>query len=244
MKRILFLTVGLALTLLQFSCDFDFDFDDDGPCIRGNGNFVSRELNVSSFDGISLEIPAKVVITQGNDREIIVEGESNIIAELDTDVRNGIWEIDIDRCVRNMDDLTIFVTVPDLNSLRISGSGTITSTNIIKTGDFDLSISGSGKIDVGLDADDIFNRISGSGDVILEGKANSLEHNVSGSGDLQAFKLLARNVDIRVSGSGDSEVNVSDNLKVRISGSGDVYYRGRPQVDVSVSGSGKLVNAN
>ena len=243
MKRILFLTVGLALTLMQFSCDFDFD-DGIGPCIRGNGNNVSRELNLPDFTGVDLDISAEVIITQGDNFEVTVEGESNIIAELETNVRNGIWEIDFDRCVRNHDDLTIFITMPRVRSLSISGSGIITSTNIMEVDDIDLSISGSGKIDVGLDADDIFSRISGSGRVVLEGESNSIEHTVSGSGDLFAFLLKTRDADIRVSGSGNSEVNVSDNLNVRISGSGDVYYRGKPQVEVSVSGSGKLVNAN
>ena len=243
MKRILFWTVGLALTLTQFSCDFDFD-DGIGPCVRGNGNTVSRDLNLPDFTGVDLDISAEVIITQGDNFKVTVEGESNIIAELERDVRNGIWEIDFDRCVRDMDELTIFITMPRVRSLSISGSGIITSTNILKVDDIDLSISGSGKIDVGLDADDISSRISGSGRVVLEGESNSVEHTVSGSGDLFAFLLQTRDADIRVSGSGNSEVNVSDNLTVRISGSGDVYYRGKPQVEVSVSGSGKLVNAN
>ena len=243
MRRILFLTFGLMLALTQFSCDFDFD-DGFGPCIRGNGNNVSRTLNLPDFTGVDLDISAEVIITQGDSFKVTVEGESNIIAELKTNVRNGIWEIDLDRCVRDMDDLTIFITMPRIRSLSISGSGSITSTNIMNVDDIDLSISGSGKIDVGLDADDVFSRISGSGRVVLEGESNSIEHTVSGSGDLFAFQLKTRDADIRVSGSGNSEVNVSDNLNVRISGSGDVYYRGKPQVEVSVSGSGKLVNAN
>ena len=243
MKRILFLTIGLALTLMQFSCDFDFD-DGIGPCVRGNGNNVSRELNLPDFTGVDLDISAEVIITQGDNFKVTVEGESNIIAELETDVRNGVWEIDFDRCVRDQDELTIFITMPRVRSLSISGSGIITSTNIMQVDDINLSISGSGKIDVGLDADDISSRISGSGRVVLEGESNSVEHTVSGSGDLFAFLLQTRDADIRVSGSGNSEVKVSDNLNVRISGSGDVYYRGKPQVEVSVSGSGKLVNAN
>ncbi|WP_373552624.1 head GIN domain-containing protein [Haliscomenobacter sp.] len=243
MKRILFLTIGLALTLMQFSCDFDFD-DGIGPCVRGNGNNVSRELNLPNFTGVDLDISAEVIITQGDSFKVTVEGESNIIAELETDVRNGIWEIDFDRCVRDQDELTIFITMPRVRSLSISGSGIITSTNIMEVDDIDLNISGSGKIDVGLDADDISSRISGSGRVVLEGEANSVEHTVSGSGDLFAFLLQTRDADIRVSGSGNSEVKVSENLNVRISGSGDVYYRGKPQVEVSISGSGKLVNAN
>ena len=243
MKRILFWTVGLALTLMQFSCNIDFDFN-DGPCVRGNRSTVSRDLNLPNFTGISLEIPAEVILTQGDTRRVTVEGESNVIAEIRTSVRNGVWEIEFDHCVRDFDNLVIYITMPDIRSLSISGTGSITSKNILLVNDINLSISGTGKIDAGIEADDIFSRISGTGDLFLEGKANNLEHTISGVGDLQAFKLLTRSADIRVSGTGDSEVTVSDNLKVRISGSGDVYYRGKPQIEVSVSGSGRLVNAN
>jgi hypothetical protein len=245
MRRILFWTLSLVLMLTQFSCDFDFDFDDGiGPCIRGNGNRVSRDLNLPNFDGIDLDISANVFITQGNERKVTVEGESNVIALLETNVRNGVWEIDFDECVRDMGELTIFITLPNVRSLSISGSGDITSKNIMVIDDLNLNISGSGKIDIGVDADDIFSRISGSGDVVLEGKANSQEHTVSGSGDLRAFPLQTRTSDVRVSGSGDCEVTVSESLRVRVSGSGDVYYRGKPSVEVSVSGSGRLINAN
>jgi hypothetical protein len=47
--------------------------------------------------------------------------------------------------------------------------------------------------------------------------------------------------DIRISGSGDVEVNVKESLEANISGSGSVTYRGNPaHVNSHSSGSGKV----
>jgi hypothetical protein len=67
---------------------------------------------------------------------------------------------------------------------------------------------------------------------------------VSGSGDLKAFNFKTRRTETQISGSGNSEISVSENLTVRISGSGDVAYKGNPKIDSRISGSGRLINAN
>ena len=237
---VLVLLAGFGLT----GCIIDIDGDGIGSCIRANGPTVTEVLNIDQFDGIDLQIPADVFITQGPNFEVRVEGQENAIEQLDRDVRNGFWEIEFDRCMRNLDDFRIFITMPDITELFISGSGTILGENIFVTGDINLGISGSGSIDVGLEADDIDSRISGSGDIRLEGVADDVRHRTSASGELFAFDLECSTSDVSISGSGSAEVFVQDDLTVRISGSGDVFYKGRPSLNVSVSGSGRVIDAN
>lgn len=238
----------LSATILLFvpGCFLDFDDDDDFfGCVNGDGAIVSEEISLRDFDGIELKISADVYIRQGAEQKVIIEGQRNIIDEIERDVDNGIWRIDTDRCVRyDNDDLRIYITIPDITLLRISGSGDIISENTLVTDDIELTISGSGTIDAALDSDDINAKISGSGDMILEGRADVLTFTISGSGDLHAFNLQLRAANITISGSGDADVRVSDELDVRISGSGDVSYKGNPQIDANISGSGRVINAN
>ena len=44
--------------------------------------------------------------------------KTNIIDEIELDVRNGIWKIEFNRCVRDIDQLRIFITMPTLTSLH------------------------------------------------------------------------------------------------------------------------------
>lgn len=246
MKTYQWLFIGaLSLALTASGCFFDFDDDTPFSCVRGEGPIVTETLDVDPFDGIDLQLSATVFITQGSPQSVTVEGKANIIDELERDVNgNGVWQIETDDCVRDLDDLRIFITVPDIRRLKISGSGEIISENVLVADNIDLEINGSGDMDVALDADDVIGRISGSGKMVLEGEANDLIYRISGSGDLLAFDLLARTADIEISGSGDADVRVSDDLRVRISGSGDVRYKGNPTLDVSISGSGRVINAN
>lgn len=236
----------MVLTVLFTSgCFIDLDDDDDwGNCVDGNGGIVTETLYVDGFTGVRLEMSADVRITQGDEWEVTVEGKENIIEEIDTDVNGGIWEIDTDRCVTDVDYLRINITMPTIDYLKVSGSGDIVGDNVFEGNDIDIIVSGSGDIDVALDMNEVNSRVSGSGEITMEGITDELECRVSGSGDVSAFDLEASRADITVSGSGDVDVWVIDYLEVSISGSGDVSYRGYPTIDASISGSGDLNDAN
>lgn len=248
MKRIIFLALScFVLTLGPTACYFDIDSDDDDfGCVNGQGPVVTRNLNLAFFESIDLQLPARVLLRQGNNLNVTVEGYANIIDRLNLNVRNGEWQITTTSgCTRNLGNLTITITMPDLRSVRISGSGDVISDNIFVVNNrVDLSITGSGDLDLGIEAPSVDSRVTGSGDVFLEGRTDFLNHQVSGSGDLRAFPLRAKRVEIQTSGSGDAEVFATENLRVRISGSGDVAYRGLPAIDANITGSGRIINAN
>ncbi|MBK7477859.1 MAG: DUF2807 domain-containing protein [Haliscomenobacter sp.] len=245
MKRILLIILSTSFLFLALSsCIVDFYDDNDGPCIRGSGPVVSETINVPDFTGISLDISANVYITQGPEFRVKAEGYANIIDELNRRVRNGVWEITLNDCVRNTGDLTLYITMPEVQSVHNTSSGDIISENILVTDDLYLTNTGSGDVDLGIDADDLEARLTGSGKLFLEGEADELTLDVTGSGDYRGFKLKLNRADIRTTGSGDAEIWVLNYLKARISGSGDILYRGSPQIDFSGSGSGDLINAN
>lgn len=245
-KLKLLFTALLTSSLVFTGCFVDID-DDNGlfGCMDADGPITSVELNLSDFSGIALAMEARVEITQGPEQSVTVEGKADIFDELDLDVDNrGVCTIMTEDCVRDVDNLTFYITVPDLNELIVSSSGKIVSTNTFIGGDIGLLVSGSGEIDIALEADDVEVDIPGSGKVFLEGVADEVNLSISGSGDLRAFNLTAREGNINISGSGDAEVRIEERLDVSITGSGDVYYQGQPLLDVSITGSGDVIDAN
>ena len=240
MNKGIVLMLALLVILTTQSCVLDDVFD----CEHGRGEVISETFTLSDFDEIRLHMDADVYLTQGDEFVATVYAQANILDELDFRVRNNYLRIDNDRCIRKYDPIEIFITMPDLTALSISGSGSIQTEDVFAINDIDLSISGSGDMDLLLDADDVKATISGSGDMVLEGIANDLDFRVSGSGDLHAFLMPVDRANIVISGSGNAEVYVNDILDVRVSGSGDVYFKGDPAIDSSVSGSGKIVDAN
>lgn len=235
------LVIGLSMT----GCFIDVN-DDEGlfGCVNGDGPIITQELNLDEFDGIRVPGDIDVFIKQGDFQEVLVEGKENLIDELDLRVSGGVWSVEFDGCVRDVDEFNVFITMPNLRSAKISGSGNIISENVFVIGDVELDITGSGNIDLAMEADDVDASITGSGELDLEGIADDVKYRISGSGDIKAFDLECNTADISISGSGDVEVLVIDFLKARISGSGDVFYKGNPELDVSTSGSGDVIDAN
>lgn len=196
------------------------------------------------FTIISLHVSANVYLKQGNNRKVVLEGSASDLEKIETYVDGKRLRVKSkNNFFTSMGKVDIFITIPEIEGLEISGSGDIIAETPVKTGDFHMKISGSGDITISeLVAAAVKAAISGSGDIEMEkaGNAEKLSIAISGSGDIDLRQLAANNVDIVISGSGDCNVNATGKLGVKISGSGDVYYKGKPVVNAEVSGSGKI----
>lgn len=242
-RNYLFLFASLTLLFVS-SCGINDDESIFG-CLEGEGDSIEEELFLNDFSKIKLKIDADVYLTQGEAQEVKVLGQQNIIHQLDLDVNAETWEIEFDDCVKNYNDLKIYITIPELKELNISGSGMIYGENDFSVGDLRLRISGSGDIDIYLTGSTgVDSKITGSGEIKIAGAAEDFELKISGSGDYEGFDLITEDGDIEISGSGDAEVTANDDLDVKITGSGDVYYKGEPDLDLDVSGSGDVIDAN
>lgn len=214
--------------------------------IKASGSNVSKSYSVPAFSGIELSINADVTVKQDSIQSLVVEAPENIQERLSFNVFGGILNISYkEHCGAVVgEDIKIYATAVQIQSLKISGSGNISSSNTLKTPTLSLKISGSGGINISTETQSTIANISGSGKMNLIGTTNFEDLNISGSGDFHAYGLNSANSTIRISGSGNAEVSVSNNLNVEISGSGDVFYKGNPTVNSSISGSGKLKNTN
>ena len=181
---------------------------------------VSRTLNLEDIRGLAVSGSQNVVITQGSPQEVIVEGQANLIDILSTRVEDGIWEVGFTENVRNAEDFTVFVTVPDVDQISVSGSG-----NVSSAGDLNLDV--------------ISIVVSGSGNVSLAGSVDTQTAVVSGSGEVSNYSMTSRQTTATVSGSGEVRITATELLNATVSGSGDIKYRGNPTtVNRTVSGSG------
>lgn len=236
MKSLVYPAIFAMMLLMDSGCITNGQFG-----IRGEGPIVERKIELNQIKGISLPGSAKIFLTQGSGQEIRIEGQENIIDNLTLEVRGEVWQIGNKRSVWQSEPVMIYITLEDLRLIKISGSGDIKCENHF-TGqkDLEIRISGSGKIDLDIDARDINANISGSGDLYMNGSANYLDLGISGSGNIMAYRLTAKKADTRISGSGGMELSIEDRLNAHISGSGSVHYKGNPKVDSSISGSGSV----
>ncbi len=135
----------------------------------------------------------------------------------------------------------IFVSMTEAKALALSGDGTMLGQIPFSPSDLNLSVSGSGSMEMDVTAGQITSTISGSGNIRLSGNSAIHTINISGSGNVIALDLDAARCGIRISGSGECYVFVRQSLDADISGSGNVKYKGSPAITSTISGSGQLI---
>jgi len=231
-------TVLLAVALLSF---MGMGCEEIGDCERGQGPIVSRELQLPSFHSLKLSGSDKVIVRQGNRQEVRVEGQQNIIDLVRLEVTQGEWHIRTRGCVRRHERMVYYITVPEIQSLSLEGSGEIIGEDTFISPQIKFEVTGSGSITAAVEAQAVEVEVTGSGHLIAVGKSNLVDIEIAGSGECDAYALDAKEVEVDVEGSGKAYVHALDLLKVDIKGSGNVYYRGNPVIHSSISGSGKLI---
>lgn len=233
----------IAISLFFTSCE-EFGFT-----IQGEGDIITQDLDLSDFSAISLIGADDVVISYGDTLAVSATGHGNIIERLNTNVTGNTWNIRLETGYYRDYELTVYITMPDIEEISILGSGDVYVNDFINGGDMDLDISGSGNIELNrfencpkLTAD-----ITGSGDIRLEDEFPGLEIldvSILGSGNIVAYPAIAKESYINIVGSGDCYVSSTDLLDVHISGTGDVYYKGNPVVELKVTGTGNVFSRN
>lgn len=205
------------------------------------GEIILQSYELSEFENVELKGRGNLYITQGDNFSVKIKAGKNILNKTRVEVFENTLIIDNKELfLINQDPINIYVVLPEVNALSISGSGTIQSQNLINTKDLSLTISGSGKITMNVNTEILTTRISGSGDAYYSGKATEQSVTISGSGKIKALDLESKKAFVKISGSCAIGVFVTEELKVKINGSGKVKYKGNPVIDQSISGSGSV----
>ena len=216
-------------------------------CINGfsvGRSMVKETRDLSGFTKVSFGVSGDLYINFGSEFKVVLEGDKSYLDEIITEISGEKLVIKKENWRFNMNErVTVYITMPELKGLGVSGSGRAEIKDEVKADKLDLSVSGSGKIITGnIITGNLGCGISGSGDIIIEGNgdAKSANISISGSGNYTGDTLEIGSAEISISGSGNCSCNVKETLQAHVSGSGNVRYSGSPKLDARVSGSGHV----
>lgn len=243
-----FIIIALFISL-TFSACVRLDLDFGNNCIQGEGPIVEQELSISEFSKINLRTSFDVIVSQGPVQKVLAVGNQNIIDHLNRNVFGNQWNIDFDMgCYSNF-DLTIYITVPSIDQIKLSGSGKIELEDFNQPNDLTVLISGSGGFTMNdfESAENLFVNISGSGGFYANKKVtcfNNVTVRCSGSGSFKGYSIESMDYTATTTGSGNCYVYASESLNATTSGSGSIFYKGNPLVDSHSTGSGRVIHSN
>jgi len=189
------------------------------------GPTVSETRDVSDFDQIAVRGSARLIVNIGEGHSLSVQGPEKAVKDLTTEVDGDTLVIRSSRKEwsfgRNGSRLTVNVTVPKLEELRLEGS------NDVRLNGFN---GGSSSID-----------IEGAANLEAKGQLEDLTVHMSGAGRANLRDLVAANAKVTVDGVGSVHVNSTDTLEATMNGVGAILYSGTPrEVNTSMNGVGTI----
>jgi hypothetical protein len=219
---------------------------------------TKKTLELAEFKSIYVNSNYTVYLKQTNKQEVVVEALTEIYSLTTITVENGVLMINVERKPDNpnksvwakIDDIKlnptmkVYVSVKNINELQVNGTGKIISENSLSAPALNLSVSGNGSMDLDLKGDYLKTEVSGSGKITLKGYATSIDAVVSGSGNIHGFSCTLDNAKVKVSGSGNCELNVANSIEALVLGSGTVKHKGNTKTATKkVYGSGSVDRA-
>jgi hypothetical protein len=242
MHRIALIFGALLLAALPVGCDIEFGAQD---IVRGSGNVITEEREVSGFNEVQLATAGTLTIEQNGIESLTIESEDNILPLISTEVEDGRLTIATKPTGTfggfwNTRPLKYRLSVKDLSYIGNSASGNI-ELEKLDSQEITTETSGSGDLEAkDLTAVTYTARCSGSGGISATGKVDQLDAASSGSGSYEGRDLESERAKVSVTGSGNATVRVSDSLDAIVSGSGSIRYIGNPDVTETDSGSGEI----
>ncbi len=236
-------TTNFMLSLF-FSIFFFFNFSVQAQKLIGNGKVISDVTEVNAFKQLSLNGVFNTTLIQGDNPQVLIETDENLIQTIQIIEENGKLTIKSKKGmnIKKSTKMHVYVTLQSLDNLEIKGVGNVSTKNMLTFAEpLKVEIEGVGNTHLQLACGDLDAHFSATGNIELEGMIEHATIKNSGVGNLNAFDLRIKNLQINNSGIGNVKIYASNTLSIQSSGIGNLEYKGDAEIkDFNVSGVGKV----
>jgi hypothetical protein len=228
-RTMLIVVLVLALLIIPLSC---------WNWTTGSGNISTEVKDIIDFAKIEAHDGFQLVVIQNNTFSIEITADDNLHENIKISKSGDTLKIELDGiwgC--NSCTLEAKITMPDIDKLDLSGGSRANISGFSLSHDFYVELSGGSRLDGGIAVTNVDLNLSGGSRVTLEGSGDDLVVDGSGGSHLDLESFLIENADIKLSGGGKGDINVSGTLTVDLSGGSHVTYVGQPTIgDIDLSG--------
>ncbi|HEX8315431.1 MAG TPA: head GIN domain-containing protein [Flavisolibacter sp.] len=231
-----FLLACTAFFLLS-SCTFL-----GGKKVRGNGNVVSQNRQVSSFTNLDVSGAVTVRLKQDAASGVRVETDDNLQEYLEVKVDGNTLHIR-PRSGYNLDpskDVIVYVSASKFNEIDLSGASNITSEGTITGDEIALHASGASEINMQLKVSKFTSELSGASTLKLAGNADKFSTDASGASKILCLDLTTQEANLDLSGASEAAVTAEKELNIDASGASNVEYRGNANINQKSSGASNV----
>lgn len=204
------------------------DKDNDRPKIEGSGNVVTKDVNVSSFDDLSVSGVFSVALKQGSKEEVKIEADDNLqeLFEVKNDGSKLTISMKKDVNIKSKKTMKVYITFKKLKNLDLKTVGDVAAEGSLTFDNLNFENKSVGNVDLNLTAKSVSFDNKSVGNVKLQGKADDVVIRNKSVGNISAASFVVQKMDIDNTGVGNAEVNAEKEIKVKDSMLGKVTNKG------------------
>jgi hypothetical protein len=215
----------------------------NGQFNKGDGNVTKSERKINSFQYVEVEDGIDLYLTQGDENELVVEADQNLLQYVETKTESDVLKIYLSKNIFKAKSLKAHLKFKELKGLSASGGSDVETVNTLKLQDFSAICSGGSDIRLNIQTNELHLKVSGGSDGFMRGNAKVFKTLASDGSDIKAFDLETAECYVEVSGGSDAEVHATSKLFARGSGGSDISYKGSPEnINSDMSGGSDLIH--
>jgi hypothetical protein len=200
---------------------------------------------MGDFTRLDISGSFRIVLKQDSSLNVSITADDNLMKYIHTSSEGDKLRIYSKKNLCGSGEMVINIGVKNLELIKISGGNNLTTDGKLNTKDLHLELNGASKLDMDLNAANVFTEGSGSTDMNLRGQATSHKIEFAGSGKVNALDFVVGSYDIETTGASDCNINVLKDLNVNTTGAADIKYRGNPtSVNTSKTGAATVTKIN
>lgn len=180
MKKIVTITLT-AIALL-------FTFQITAQALKGNGNVIEKEYNVTSFQQLNIEGVFNTWISQGEENLVVVEADENLIHLIEVIEENDNLTLRTKKKmkIKKSTKMNVYVTLTDIENMEIAGVRNVKCDSVLNLDYLVLEVNGVGNTSLLINCDQLEAEFSSVGNIDFEGEAVEANFEISGTGNLDA----------------------------------------------------------
>ncbi len=221
-----------------------------GTFAEGNGNVVTRDINVTTFDEISIALPASVTYAVADKCSCRVTLDENLFECVDIYQKGDCLKVKMVKTLQQSDlkptKFVIELTAPTLEEISLVGGGDFSFVTPFEAPKLEINTAGAYGVffDETATIDEFEMNLAGAGKLVCKNlHSDHLDWNVAGVGKLLCKNLIADNVDLSVAGSGGIVIEAGTVKSADLSVAGSGYIETRcalESMDYNIAGSGRI----
>jgi hypothetical protein len=200
--------------------------------IVGNGQIIKTQRTIGSFSKLSVRVGMRVRLVAGDAGILDLEGESNILEHVVTDVKNGELTVMLtqNKSYNQTKGVTVTLHVAKLDQVFVSTGSSVESELPIQGNKLVATVETGSRITAPVSIKTLKLTVREGSQANLDGTVTDADINLSAAGKLNGDKLNIAHANLRLDGASRADIHVTETLSASADGVSTVNYTGNPTV--------------